>query len=206
MEQRTRSTARKVLISLGTLGAAAAVAGMGTFGTFTSTTSASEQVNAGTVSIALGAAGSATNRLSVTAANIVPGDTIQRAVTLTNDGNQDLSSLTLTTTAPVTSKLNTDTTLGLQLTIDSCSVPWTEAAAGTGYSYTCSGTTSSVVAARPVIGANTAMTAAKAVIAGGAEHMRVALSLPTGADNSFQGLTSTIGFSFTGTQRAGTNR
>ena len=32
------------------------------------------------------------------------------------------------------------------------------------------------------------------------------MTLPAGADNTFQGLNSTIGFSFTGTQRGATSR
>ncbi len=40
------------------------------------------------------------NRFYVAASGLVPGDTIERAVTLTNTGNQDLSSVTLTTVCP----------------------------------------------------------------------------------------------------------
>src|SRR5438876_710375 len=105
-----QSTSGKVLASLALVGTAAAVAGMGTYGAFTSTTSASTAVTSGTVSIALGANGAA-NRLSVAATGVVPGDTIQRAVTLTNgSGNQNLASVTLTTAASPSSILGTDAT------------------------------------------------------------------------------------------------
>ena len=156
------STGRKVVVSLGVVGVAAAVAGMGTFGTFTSSTSASETVNSGTVTIALGATGTAANRLSATAANIVPGDTISRAVTLSNTGDQALAGVVLNTTATTSSLLNTDATNGLQLSVNACSVPWTEAGVAPAYTYTCTGTTTAVLASRPVIGAATAVAASPA--------------------------------------------
>ena len=132
------STTGKVLASAALLGAAAAaVAGLGTYGSFTSTTSASASVTAGTVKVALGAA-TVRRTGSRRRAGLVPGDTVQRAVTLSNTGNQNLGSLSLTTSAPLTtSKLDTDATNGLQLSIDSCSTGWTEAGTAPAYTYTC---------------------------------------------------------------------
>lgn len=201
-----RSTVRKVLVSAGVVGAAAAVAGMGTFGTFTSSTSASETVNSGTVAIALGTANSAANRLSVTAANIVPGDTISRAVTLSNNGDQALASIALTTTATTSSILDTDVTNGLQLAVRSCSVPYTEGGTAPAYTYTCGGTESTLVASRAVVGSAVPLTAPRALAAGATDNLLVVMTLPQAADNTFQGKSSTLQLAFTGTQRAGTNR
>ena len=50
-------------------------------------------------------------------------------MTLGNTGDQALAGIGLTTTASPSSKLDTDPTMGLQLQIDACSVPWTEAGA-----------------------------------------------------------------------------
>ena len=152
------STGGKVLASTVLVGAAASVAGLGTFGTFTSTTSASAAVASGTVKIDVGAGAAAggVNRLSVAATGLVPGDTVSRAVTLGNTGDQALAGIGLTTTASPSSKLDTDAAMGLQLQIDACSVPWTEAAATTGYTYTCTGTRSAVLASRAVIGSTPA--------------------------------------------------
>ena len=194
-----RGNTRKIMLSLGVVGAAAAVSGMGTFGAFTSTTSGSETVGSGTVIIALGTGAAST--LTVPAVNIVPGDTIQRAVTLNNTGNSALSAVTLTTAAAPSSLLNTDTTNGLQLKIDSCSVAWTAVAPTTAPTYTCSGTTASVLATKPVIGANTAITT-RATTAATTDNLVITLTLPSTADNTFQNLTSTIGFTFNATQRA----
>ncbi|WP_422935619.1 TasA family protein [Sinomonas sp. P47F7] len=201
-----KSTSGKLLASAALVGAAASVAGLGTYGAFTSTTSANTSVSSGTVTIGLGSSGTATNRLSVAATGIVPGDTIQRAVTLTNSGSQNLAGVTLTTAATTSSKLDTDATNGLQVVVDSCSAPWTEAGTAPAYTYTCSGTSTSVLSSHAVIGSNVTLSNLGSVTAGHADNLRVTLTLPTTADNTFQGISSTVSFSFTGTQRSATNQ
>ena len=202
------STVRsKVLVSAALLGTAAAAAGLGTFGSFTSSTSASASVSSGTVSIALGATGTAANRFSVAATGLVPGDTVQRAVTLSNAaGNQALSSIVLTTTATTTSKLDSDPTLGLQLKIDSCSTAWTETGTAPAYVYSCSGTTKSVLASRALIGSSVALSNLSALAPNTVDNLVATMSFPAGADNTFQNQSSVISFTFTGTQRAATNQ
>lgn len=201
------TTTGKVVASLALVGTAAGVAGLGTYGAFTSSTSASTDVASGTVAISLGASGAA-NRLSVAATGLVPGDTVQRAVTLTNaTGNQSVSAITLTTLALPSSKLDTDPALGLQLAIDKCSVPWTEAGTAPAYTYTCSGgTVTQVLASRAVIGADLALAGLSSTAAGNTDNLRVTLSLPGAADNSFQAKSSSIDLSFTGTQRSGASK
>lgn len=205
MSLRLTSTRGKVIATGALLTMAAGAAGLGTFGSFTSTTSASESVASGTVSIALGASGAA-NRMSVAATNVVPGDTIQRAVTLTNDGSSALSSVSLTTAATTSSVLDTDTAKGLQLKIDACSAPWSETGTSPAYSYSCSGTTQSVLASVPVIGSNLALNNLSSLTSGSTDNLVVTLSFPSAADNSFQGKSSVVNFTFTGYQRAATNR
>jgi spore coat-associated protein N len=190
----------KLLATLAVFGAAAGIAGLGTFATFTSTTSASQTVSSGTVTIALGATGASTNRLTVNASAIAPGDTIQRSVDLINQGTLDLASVSLTTSASPSSLLDSDTSNGLQMAIDKCSAAWTEA--GPPYTYTCSGSTSTVLASTPVIGSNMALANLSATTAGATDHLRVTLSFPSGAGNTLQNQSSTISYAFTGTQRA----
>jgi spore coat-associated protein N len=197
---------RKLLVSLAIVAAAASIAGLGTFATFTSSTSASQNVSSGTVTIALGATGAATNRLTVGASNIAPGDTIQRSVDLINSGSIDLSGITLTTSASASSLLDTDATNGLQMVIDRCSTAWTESGVAPAYTYTCSGTTSTVLASRAVVGSNLTLSNLTALTNGVTDHLRVTLSFPSAAPNSFQNQSSTILYTFTGTQRAGTNK
>ena len=200
----TGSTSKKLLATVAIIGAAASIAGLGTYATFTSTTSQSHTVTTGTVTIALGATGAATNRLNIGASALAPGDTIQRSVDLTNSGSLDLASITLTTTASPSSLLDTDTTNGLQMVIDKCSVAWTEA--GPPYTYTCGGTTTSVLASRPVIGSALALSNLGATTNGATDHLRVTLTLPSGAGNTLQNQSSTITYAFTGTQRAATSK
>jgi spore coat-associated protein N len=200
------NTKKKLLGSFAALGAAASIAGLGTFASFTSSTTASQSITAGTVSITLGASGPA-NRLAIGATNLVPGDTIQRAVDLVNNGSasaDNLSSITLTTTAAPTSLLDTDATNGLQMVIDKCSVAWTESAAP--YTYTCGGTTASVLASRAVIGSGLALAGLASLTTGQTDHLRVTLTLPSAAGNTLQGQSSSVSYNFVGTQRAATSK
>jgi spore coat-associated protein N len=202
-----KKLSKKVLLSLGAIGAAGAIAGMGTFATFTSTTSATQSVSSGTVAIALGAPGEA-NRLSVAAANVVPGDTIQRAVDLISTSTEGLGSVALTTTAPVTtSLLDTDATNGLQMVVEECSVPWTETGnVAVNPTYSCAGDTSSALGMGPVIRAGASLADLSVLTAPGTSHLRITLTLPVTAGNTFKTLSSVVDYSFLATQRAATNR
>jgi spore coat-associated protein N len=196
----------RIVLSLLLVALALLLVGLGALATFTSTTSASHSVTTGTVTIALGATGASTNRLNVNATGVAPGDTMQRSFDLINQGSLDLASITLTTSATTSSLLDTDATNGLQMAIDRCSVAWTESGSSPAFTYTCSGSTSTVLAQRAVIGSNLALSNLGSLTAGATDHLRLTLTLPSSADNSFQNLTSTIQYSFTGTQRAATNR
>jgi spore coat-associated protein N len=193
--------AKRLLASFAAVGAAAAVAGLGTFGSFTSSTTATQAVQSGTVAIGLGTAGTATNRLTIGATNLVPGDTIARQVQLSDTGTSNLATIGLTTTASPSSLLDTETTNGLQMAIQNCSVAWTEAGTAPAYTYTCSGTTTTVLASRAVIGSNINLPRLNSLTAGGVDHLVVTLTLPAAAPNTMQGLSSTITYSFLGTQR-----
>jgi spore coat-associated protein N len=197
----------RLLWTLGLLVATASIGALGTWATFTTSASQSDTVASGTMTIALGATGASTNRLNIAASDIAPGDTIQRSVDLSNTGSTvGLSAITLTTSASSSSLLDTDATNGLQLAIDKCSVAWTEAGTPPAYTYSCSGTTSAVLASRAVIGSNLALSNLSSLTAGSLDHLRVTLSLPSAADNTFQTQSSTVSFQFTGTQRAGTDK
>ncbi|MGK5173154.1 TasA family protein [Geodermatophilus sp. CPCC 205761] len=189
------TTARKIVGSLAVIGTAAAVAGLGTFGTFTdSTTPISTQVQSGTVSINL----SSGTALTTSASGLVPGDTMTRAVTLINDGNSALSSVSLGVAAPAPSVLTTDTAKGLQLTVSSCSVPWSA-------TYTCSGT-SSQIASGPAVGNFVLPSTVASLNPGGTDHLVYTLTLPTSADNTFQNKSATLSLTFSGVQRAAAAR
>lgn len=212
---RSLSTVRKVGLSVVALGSAAAIAGLGTFASFTATTSASNTIASGTVSIALGSVG-ADNRMTVGATGLVPGDTMQRRVKLTNaSGNENLASITLTTAATTSSVLDTDTTDGLKMKIEKCAgtLGWRESAS-TPYTYTCDslaasdnlGTRTSVLAQRAIIGSTIALSNMSAVTNGSTDDMVVTIDLPSSAGNGFQTKSSTISYTFNATQRAATSK
>lgn len=193
---------RRVLLSCALVGSVASIAGVASYATFTDTVSVDQsKQQAGTVDIAVGASGPS-NRLEVGALALAAGDTVDRQVRLSNAGNIDLGALTLTTTAPTSSILDTDTTDGLKLSIDACSVAWTES--GPPYTYTCGGTTTQVLASRPVIGSAIPLGTLGSSTAGGHDNLRVRLTLPSSAGNGFQGKETTIRYTFDAVQRAGT--
>lgn len=204
----TRTTSRKLLTSATAIGVAVGVAGLGSWAAFTSSTSASHQVTSGTVTAALGAAGGVDNRLTVAATAVGAGDTIQRAVKLSNGGSLDWASAKLTTTASVSSLLNTDVTNGLQLVVDKCSAAWTETGTVAPFTYTCAGPAvqTTVLTSRAVIGSAMDLGSLASLTAGGSDNLRVTLTLPSTAGNTFQGLTSTVNFAFDATQRTATAR
>jgi len=193
-----RRRIRKVELSLALLVLAFCLIGLGAFATFTSSTSASHSVTTGTVTIALGATGASTNRLNVNATGIAPTDTIQRSFDVINQGTLNLASITLTSAATASSLLDTDATNGLQMAIDRCSVAWTESGSSPAFSYTCSGSTTVVLASRAVVGTNLALANLGALTAGVTDHLRLTLTLPSTADNTFQNQSSTVQYTFTG--------
>lgn len=194
------ATSAKIFASVVLVGGAAGVAGLGTFGSFTSTTSAGENVTSG--QLVLGLTQHSTLGTSVSATGLVPGDTIQRALTLTRSaGSESFGSVKLTTSGSSSNVLTTDTTKGLQLTVDQCSVGWTQV--GSTNQLTCSGTTTNIIASRAVIGSNLDLGAATTTLNSGASasNLRLQLVLPSTADNPFQNLSNSITFTFDATQR-----
>jgi spore coat-associated protein N len=196
--RRNRFPARKLLLSVAVLGSAASIAGLGTFATFTSSTSASHTIASGTLSLT-----APVSRLGTGASPIAAGDTMQRAIDLSYSGTISFGSVTLTTSATSSSLLDTDATNGLQIAIDKCSQAWTES--GPPYTYTCGGSTSSVLASRALIGSAIALSNLT-LTAGSTDHLRVTVTLPSSADNTLQNKSSAIDYTFTGVQRAGTNQ
>lgn len=193
----TGSTARKVIGSLGVIGAAAAVAGLGTFGTFTdSSTPVNATIDSGTLDITATSVGT----LPLAIAGLVPGDSITRAVTVKNAGNLPFGSVTLAANPTTANVLTTDATNGLQLAAKSCAVAWTQS----GNTYTCA-SGEQLLGSGPVAGTLT-LPGVASLTAGGTDHIAYTISLPTTADNTFQGKSAALSLTFTGVQRTGTAR
>lgn len=206
-DDRRRRRAAGVVLGTG-LVACAALAGVGVYhALFTDTQSTSPSYGTGTVTLAGIGTNATNNRLSVGASNLAAGDTVERTVDVKYTGSIAAGSVTLTTSATTSSLLDTDTTNGLQLVIDRCSVPWSETsnAGSAPYTYTCGGVTSSVVASRPVIASS--LTLNNLVLTTNTDnYLRATLTVPGAAGNTMQNLSSTIQFAFTATQRAGTSQ
>jgi hypothetical protein len=197
-------TARKVVGSLAIIGTAAAVAGLGTYGNFTdSTTPMNTTMASGTLSIDLTQpAGSYAIPVSVT--GMVPGDSVTRAVNLVNDGTLGLSTVSVVSSATAPSILTTDATNGLQLSVKSCTVPWTQGGSASAPTYACSGSTSTIMTG-PVV-SNQGLNNPNSLNPGGTDYLTFSITLPATADNTFQGKSAGISLSFAGAQRSGSAR
>lgn len=198
---------RKIALAGALLGAGSALAFQEAFASWTSgVTGGPQSITSGTVTIALGATGAETNRLTVAASNVAPGDTISRSVDLSNVGTLNLASITFGISASPSTSLDTDATNGLQIAVRSCSVAWTESPAP--YTYTCSGpgatTTHVLTSSVSALESSPAdLPGVNALTAGHTDHLVVTLSLPTTAPTSMEGLTSSLSYNFTGTQTPG---
>ncbi len=106
----------------------AAIAGQSVLASLNATAfnTTAQNINAGTLKLDLANNG---NGFGTSIANVVPGDVVNRYVTLTNSGTLNGIGLTLKTTQTGTPSLITDgispiTTKALKLTVTSCSVAW----------------------------------------------------------------------------------
>jgi hypothetical protein len=192
---------KKLLGSVAVLGVAAAVAGLGTFSTFTDSTSpVNTQITSGVVSLSLTDNG-AVATVPFQGGTFLAGDSQSHPLDLVNDGNTAMTSVTMASSATASSALDTDTANGLQLAVKSCSVPWT----GSGASWSCSGTTRTFYTG-PIV-TSQVLTGAASLAAGGVDHLLLTASLPSTASGStFQNVSSTLSFVFTGAQRSGSAR
>jgi len=189
----TSSTTRKVVGSLGVIGAAAAVAGMGTFGSFTdSTTPVATTINSGTVSIDLTKA----STLDFAATDLIPGDSVTRTFTLKNDGSSDLGTINLASAATASSVLTTDLVNGLQLSVKSCPVAWTQS----GNSFTCASGEQTLLASGPAV-RNSTLNGPASLVAGRSDNLAISYALPLAAGNEFQNKQAAFSLTFTATQR-----
>ncbi|WP_240793071.1 TasA family protein [Arthrobacter crystallopoietes] len=190
-----KTTSGKLLASAALVATAAGVAGLGTYGAFTDSTAADQKVAAGTVDIDLGA-GSGSG-FDVMATDVLPGDTIERVVTLTNNGSSNLNSIFLTTSAAEpASPLTTDTVNGLKLTVERCAEGWTGSVAP----YKCAGTPQIVLGPSHIIGSQQ-LNNLQSLTAKKSDSLKVTAVLPKEAGNSFQNAASTVNFLFDATQR-----
>jgi hypothetical protein len=192
------STGAKVLASMVVLTAGAAVVGVGTFGTFTDRSTPLDAVlGDGVVSLDVSGPHRA-GTVPLAFDGVLPGGSTTRTLSLVNDGSADLASVTLITTATISSVLDTDSAQGLQLAVRSCSVPWST-------DLSCAGAERSVLTAGPVL-RRAPLDRPASLTAGGTDHLALTVFLPESAGNEFAGRSSALQFTFTAVQRAGRAR
>ena len=192
--QRLVVTAASVMLAVGLTGA-------GLYATFTTSATASHTASTATLSLQLGTTGASTNRLTVNASGLMPGDSYLRSFDLTNTGSTNLAGITLTTSASPSSLLDTDATDGLQMVLQRCTVAWTESGTSPNFTYACTGgTTSTVLASRAIVGSTIALSNLTSTAITTTDRLLLTVSFPVAAGNTFQGLSSTVSFTFTGNQ------
>jgi hypothetical protein len=166
---------------------------MGTFGSFTdSTTPVATTISSGTVSIDLTKA----STLDFAAADLIPGDSVTRTYTLKNDGSSDLGTINLASAATTSSILTSDAVNGLQLSVRSCAVAWTE----TGNAFTCGSGEKTLLASGAAV-RTAPLTAPASLTAGQSDNLAITYALPLAAGNEFQGKQAAFSLTFTATQR-----
>ncbi len=111
-----------IVVSVATIAGQSVVASLNA----TAFNTVAQQISAGTMKLDLANSG---NGFGQSITNVVPGDVINRYVTLTNSGSIDGIGLSLKTAQTGTSSLISDgtgavTTKALRLTVKSCSVAW----------------------------------------------------------------------------------
>lgn len=208
--------ARRALLGAGLLGVALAVAAPSAWGTFSTPEPVELDTSAGVVAVTVADGDSGQAFVDSTMPGLFPGETRERLVDLTiggvpQSGTLDFQALSLTVAVaagnlPIVN--NPDD--GLQLEIERCSTPWDESGghpATYDATYTCSGTSSTVVARGPVLGTFDLTTdpGDSLVALGDVNHYCFTFDLPTTATAAMQNTGSILSFTFNGTARAGTD-
>jgi hypothetical protein len=210
-ETRRRRAAWRPIAAAAAGAAVLVGTGFGVWATLNATASGSaESVSTGPLKLTMAANGAGfSNAIS----NLAPGDVVNRYVDLTNNGTLDAQNLTVQVAGTGSAALLTDgaspaTTKALRVSITSCTAAW---APTTG---TCSGTTSTVLAATQVSGLSTATNIiAGSIPSGTAAHLQISTQLPDQTEttvngnlpaSTIQGLSATLTYTFGEAQRTAT--
>ncbi len=168
-------------------------------------------VTSGTLKLTQAASGVSgiTGGFTTAITGMAPTDTVNRYVILSNPGTLNSASMTLGASGSPSNALVTDGTKGLQVQIKQCSSAYPA-------NGTCGGDEDIVLTTRSVASLTTpaALTLQSGALNSGATtYLKIAISLPASTEETIngdlpsgtiQGLTSSITWTFTQTQRAGT--
>lgn len=171
-----------IMVSVAAIAGQSVIAGLNA----TATNTAAQNINTGTMKLEFNPTSTSAG-FTQSIENLVPGDVVNRYITLQNTGTingRDLK-LSLATASDNTQTLINDgsTTRALGLTVDSCSVPWNQT------SGVCDGGTTSSVLTRKVLGAlATANPLTPSTLnAGGLMYLRMQIDLPNQSETTVNG-------------------
>jgi spore coat-associated protein N len=210
-----RRSNRRLLAAVAVGAAGLAITGGGVFAALnaTATNTTAQAATSGTLSLTMANNGAGFNQA---VSNLAPGDVVNRYVTLTQGtaANLDAKALALGVTAASPTKLTSDATNGLHVTVTQCvGGTWTPTGAGT---CTGAGTSTSVLASNVALSglASTPVSLIPGTIAAGSTvSLQVALTLPDQTEttvngvvpaSTIQGLTTNLTWTFSDTQRTAT--
>ena len=204
-------TAGKILIVITASVGGAALISSSVFAALTAsaTNTSGGSVTSGTLKLTQAASGVSgiTGGFETAIGGLAPTDTVNRYVILSNPGTLNSSAMTLG--AAGSGLLVTDGTNGLQVLVKQCSDPYPS-------NGVCGATETTILASSSVASLSTPATLtlqSGSLNSGATTYLKIAISLPASSEvttngvlpgGTIQGLTSTITWTFTQTQRAGT--
>lgn len=211
-ETEERRDRKRMVLAISFVAGVLGLTAAGVYAGLNATATGTEAVSSGTLSLTLDAAsGSAGFDQSVTS-TMLPGDSVSTFVDLSSSGDADAKDLTLAVSGSPSNNLTTDESKGLAVTVTGCSVAWTVDT--TAQTASCSGTTTTALAQTPVadLTGGAAGTLANSFASGSTSHFEVTTTLPDSTEtttdgnppsNTIQGLSATLTFMFSDSQRAG---
>ncbi len=209
---RVRPRAPFLIAACAVAAAGLAVTGGGVYAALNATASNTTAQNAssGVLSLTMAANGVGFGHI---VSNLAPGDVVNRYVNLSQGAGLDARALTLSVADATPTKLTTDATKGLRVTVTQCSGTWTVAGAGA-----CTGAGATTTALATSVPLSTLVTTpstlvAGTITAGSALNLQVSLTLPdqnettvngTVPTGTIQGLSAALTWTFNESQRTAT--
>lgn len=182
-------------------GAAITVTGAGVYALLSATAFNTTPQSVGSGTLALTLNGGAAS-FAADIANLVPTQSVDRYVTLTNGGSLAGRDLQLGVSDGTPTLLSTDATKGLQVTVASCTTPWSNGACA-------GGATAQLSSSLQALTAAPAPLTTGAMTAGETRHLKVTVTLPDQNEvtvngqppaGSIQGLGASLTWTFSQTQ------
>jgi hypothetical protein len=130
------------------------------------------------------------NGFTTAITKMAPGDTVNRYVQYTNDGNLDGQNLRLSLADSAASSLTNDGTVGLSVAVSQCSVAWNASTGACGGTTTSLGTSTALALKTTPLGLPVVPTtpAGANIIAGQQIHLKFSITLPAGSEVTINGI------------------